>query len=128
MKHRLFGEGTFLNIENVVASARLDENINLGLIARLFPKPEYPEQFPGLVLRIEGRRIWPERIEEEEWEKGEREGIAVLIFGSGKMVLTGAKSEREARNALPEMINQPSKAGTVTSRKLDSLEPANKCQ
>jgi transcription initiation factor TFIID TATA-box-binding protein len=119
MKHRLFGEDTFLNIENVVASARLDENINLDLIARLFPKPEYPEQFPGLVLRIEGRRIWRERIEEEEWEEGEREGIAVLIFDSGKMVLTGARSEREARNALSGMINQLSKAGIVTSRKLD---------
>jgi len=117
MKHRLFGEDIFLNIENVVASARLEENINLDLIARLFPNVEYPEQFPGLVLRIEGRRIWRERI--EEWAEEEREVIAVLVLGSGKMVLRGAKSEREARNALFGLINQLSKAGIVTSRKLD---------
>jgi len=125
MKHWFFGENICLNIENVVASARLDENINLDLIARLFhvkypDADQYPEQFPGLVLRIEGRRIWRERIEEEEeWEEGEREGIAVLVFGSGKMVLTGARSEREAHNALSGLIKQLSRARIVTSRKLD---------
>jgi transcription initiation factor TFIID TATA-box-binding protein len=119
MKHWFLGESIYLNIENVVASARLDENINLDLIARLFhvkyPDPDqypeeypdqYPEQFPGLVLRICRSEQNPE-------------GFDVLIFGSGQMLLSGARSEQEAHNALSGLIKQLSRARIVTSRKLD---------
>ncbi|MEM3527960.1 MAG: TATA box-binding protein, partial [Candidatus Bathyarchaeia archaeon] len=44
---------TFINIENVVASATLKQNIDLNSISRVFPGVEYkPEQFPGLVYRL----------------------------------------------------------------------------
>src|SRR5437879_12461241 len=73
----------FINIENVVASATLKQQIDLNAIVRIFPGVEYrPEQFPGLVFRLKEPRS------------------ATLIFSSGKMVCTGAKSERHARKAV----------------------------
>ncbi|MGC8962299.1 MAG: TATA box-binding protein, partial [Candidatus Bathyarchaeia archaeon] len=62
-----------ISIENVVASATLDQDIDLGAVVRRFPSVEYkPEQFPGLVYRLK------------------RPKTATLIFSSGKMVCTGA--------------------------------------
>jgi transcription initiation factor TFIID TATA-box-binding protein len=44
---------SYINIENVVASATLKQKIDLNSIVRLFPGVEYrPEQFPGLVYRL----------------------------------------------------------------------------
>ncbi|MDE2589385.1 MAG: TATA box-binding protein, partial [Patescibacteria group bacterium] len=43
----------FVSIENVVASASVDQRINLMEITRRFPDTEYhPEKFPGLVFRL----------------------------------------------------------------------------
>jgi len=57
----------FINIENVVASATLHQNIDLNSIVRVFPGVEYrPEQFPGLVYRLKKPKT------------------ATLIFSSGK--------------------------------------------
>ncbi|RLG96493.1 TATA box-binding protein, partial [Candidatus Bathyarchaeota archaeon] len=62
-----------VKIENVVASATLNQKIDLNAIVRGFPSVEYrPEQFPGLVFRLK------------------RPKTATLIFNSGKMVCTGA--------------------------------------
>ncbi|MCW4040160.1 MAG: TATA box-binding protein, partial [Candidatus Bathyarchaeota archaeon] len=42
-----------INIENVVASATLKQNIDLNSVVKAFPNVEYrPEQFPGLVFRL----------------------------------------------------------------------------
>ena len=56
-------------------------------IAERVPNAEYsPEQFPGLVLRLQ------------------RPKTATLIFSSGKMVCTGAKSEDEVYRAVKTII------------------------
>lgn len=61
--------------------------MNLEKIAERVPHAEYsPEQFPGLVLRIPKPKT------------------ATLIFSSGKMVCTGAKSEKEVRRAVNTII------------------------
>ncbi|MEM1508844.1 MAG: TATA-box-binding protein [Thermofilaceae archaeon] len=74
-------------IENVVASVTLNQRLNLEKIAERVPHAEYsPEQFPGLVLRIPKPKT------------------ATLIFSSGKMVCTGAKSEKEVRRAVNTII------------------------
>jgi transcription initiation factor TFIID TATA-box-binding protein len=40
----------YINIENVVASATVNQNLDLNAIVRIFPAVEHrPEQFPGLV-------------------------------------------------------------------------------
>jgi len=69
-----------IKVVNVVASASLDQKIDLLAILKVFRNVEYrPKQFPGLVFRLK------------------RPKTATLIFGSGKMVCTGAKSEKMAR-------------------------------
>ncbi len=86
-----------VKIENVVASADLKQNVDLNRIVRHYPNVEYrPEQFPGLVFRLENPRT------------------ATLIFNSGKMVCTGAKSEDEARDAILRIIDELRRSGIIS--------------
>ena len=86
----------YINIENVVASATLNQKLDLNSIVRLFPGVEYrPEQFPGLVYRLKKPKT------------------ATLIFSSGKMVCTGAKSERQARKAIMKVVDELKRNGIV---------------
>ena len=86
----------FINIENVVATATIHQNIDLNSIVRVFPGAEYrPEQFPGLVYRLKKPKA------------------TTLIFSSGKMVCTGAKSERQARKAVMKVVDELSRNGIV---------------
>lgn len=85
-----------VKIENVVASATLNQKIDLNAVVKGYPGVEYrPEQFPGLVFRLK------------------RPKTATLIFNSGKMVCTGAKSEKEARRAVMKVIRELKKSGIV---------------
>jgi transcription initiation factor TFIID TATA-box-binding protein len=78
-----------ISIENVVASASLDQKIDLLAIMKVFRNVEYrPKQFPGLVFRLKKPKT------------------ATLIFGSGKMVCTGAKSEKMARSAVNKVVRE----------------------
>ena len=73
-----------ISIVNVVASATIDQRLDLNDIVKKFPEIEWhPEQFPGAVFRIKNPKT------------------ATLIFRTGKMVCTGAKSEEIARKAVP---------------------------
>jgi transcription initiation factor TFIID TATA-box-binding protein len=86
----------YINIENVVASATLNQTIDLNAIVRIFPAVEYrPEQFPGLVYRLKKPKT------------------ATLIFTSGKMVCTGAKSEKLARKAIMKVVDELKRGGIV---------------
>ncbi|KPV62724.1 MAG: TATA-box-binding protein [Candidatus Bathyarchaeota archaeon BA1] len=85
-----------VSIENVVASATLKQRIDLYAVVKGYPGVEYrPEQFPGLVFRLK------------------RPKTATLIFNSGKMVCTGAKSEKEARRAVIRVIKEMEKSGII---------------
>jgi transcription initiation factor TFIID TATA-box-binding protein len=85
-----------INIENVVASATLNQKVDLNAVVKGYPGVEYrPEQFPGLVFRLK------------------RPKTATLIFNSGKMVCTGAKSEKEARRAVIKVIKELKKGGII---------------
>jgi transcription initiation factor TFIID TATA-box-binding protein len=85
-----------INIENVVASATLNQRVDLNAVVKGYPGVEYrPEQFPGLVFRLK------------------RPKTATLIFNSGKMVCTGAKSEKEARRAVMKVIRELKKGGII---------------
>jgi len=78
-----------INIQNVVASASLNHRILLHDILKVFTNVEYhPKRFPGLVFRLK------------------RPKTATLIFASGKMVCTGAKSEKMARSAVNKVVRQ----------------------
>ena len=85
-----------VKIQNVVASATLDQKINLLDIIKVFRNVEYrPKQFPGLVFRLK------------------RPKTATLIFGSGKMVCTGAKSEKQARSAVKNVVRELKTNGII---------------
>ncbi len=89
-----------INIENVVASATLKQRVDLNAVVKGYPGVEYrPEQFPGLVFRLK------------------RPKTATLIFNSGKMVCTGAKSEKEARRAVMRVIKELKKSGIIIMSK-----------
>jgi transcription initiation factor TFIID TATA-box-binding protein len=85
-----------IRIENVVASATLNQRVDLNAVVKGYPGVEYrPEQFPGLVFRLK------------------RPKTATLIFNSGKMVCTGAKSEKEAKRAVMKVIRELKKSGII---------------
>ena len=85
-----------IRIENVVASATLNQRVDLNAVVKGYPGVEYrPEQFPGLVFRLK------------------RPKTATLIFNSGKMVCTGAKSEKEARRAVVKVVKELKKGGII---------------
>ena len=85
-----------ISIVNVVASATLNQKVDLNAVVKGYPGVEYrPEQFPGLVFRLK------------------RPKTATLIFNSGKMVCTGAKSEKEARGAVMKVVKELKKGGII---------------
>jgi transcription initiation factor TFIID TATA-box-binding protein len=85
-----------ISIENIVASVTLNQKIDLNAIVKGNPTVEYrPKQFPGLVFRLKKPKT------------------AILIFSTGKMVCTGAKSEKEARGAVMKVIKELKKSGIV---------------
>src|SRR5512136_1754742 len=91
-----------IDIQNVVVSVTLNQKIDLNAVVKGYPGVEYrPEQFPGLVFRLK------------------RPKTATLIFNSGKMVCTGAKSEKEARRAVMKVIKELKKGGIIIISKPD---------
>ena len=83
-----------VSVENVVASASVDQKMDLNEITKTFPDVEYhPDQFPGLVFRLKSPKT------------------ATLIFTSGKMVCTGSKSEEMARKAVKTVVQKLRKGG-----------------
>ncbi|MDI3483927.1 MAG: TATA-box-binding protein [Methanothermobacter sp.] len=69
-----------IKIQNIVASANLGKPLNLEAVALGLENTEYePEQFPGLVYRLDDPKV------------------VLLLFGSGKVVCTGAKSAEDAK-------------------------------
>jgi transcription initiation factor TFIID TATA-box-binding protein len=93
---------TFINIENVVATAAIKQKVDLGSVVKAFPEVQYrPEVFPGLVYRLKQPKT------------------ATLIFSSGKMVCTGAKSERQAKKTVMKVVENLKKNGIITVAKPD---------
>jgi len=85
-----------IRIQNVVASASLKHPIDLDAIVKAFPHVKYqPKVFPGLAFRLK------------------RPKTCTLIFNSGGMVCTGAKSEREAGKAIMKVVKELKAAGII---------------
>ncbi len=85
-----------ISIENVVATATLDQKLDLIAIMKVFRNVEYrPKRFPGLVFRLK------------------RPKTAILIFSTGKMVCTGAKSDKLARSAIRKVVKELKNNGII---------------
>ncbi|HIP57319.1 MAG TPA: TATA-box-binding protein [Ignisphaera aggregans] len=87
-------------MENIVATVSLDQTLDLDYIDRTLPNVEYnPDQFPGLIFRLDSPKV------------------TALIFKSGKMVVTGAKSTAELIKAVKKIIRTLIKYGVpITGR------------
>ena len=77
-----------IRVENVVASSDIDMKLDLNEIAVKLTNVEYePEQFPGLVYKI-----------------NDETGATFLIFGNGKIVCTGTKSDKDVHVAIKNLM------------------------
>ncbi|MBD3309779.1 TATA-box-binding protein [Candidatus Woesearchaeota archaeon] len=76
-----------IKIQNIVASGTVGMDLNLNTLAMKLENTEYePEQFPGLVYKLEEAKA------------------TFLLFSNGKVVCTGTKSEEEVHEALEKLI------------------------
>lgn len=76
-----------ITIVNIVVSTSFEHDIPLEKMAATLSNTEYnPEQFPGLVIRIKDPKT------------------SALIFNSGKVVCTGAKTFNEVDESIKKII------------------------
>ena len=78
-------------IQNIVATSYIGGELNLSEVAVALglENVEYePEQFPGLVYRLTDPKV------------------ALLLFGSGKLVCAGAKKVEEVHSAVDKVIKE----------------------
>ena len=77
-----------IKIENIVASASIGKDIELSEVKEALPDVTFNrEQFPGLVFKLKDPKT------------------AALIFSSGKLVCTGAKSIDDSKLAIKKTVD-----------------------
>ncbi len=84
-------ESPEITVQNIVSSADLGHDLNLNALAigLGLEDVEYePEQFPGLVYRMDDPKV------------------VVLLFGSGKIVITGGKFAEDATAAVENIVDR----------------------
>ncbi|EQD54319.1 TATA-box binding family protein, partial [mine drainage metagenome] len=87
-----------IEVQNIVATSNLETEINLTAIAVTLglDRVEYePEQFPGLVCRLQSPRV------------------VILLFGSGKLVCTGARRPQDVELAVQQIAQELTQAGLM---------------
>ncbi len=87
-----------IEVQNIVATSDLGVELNLQAVAVAFglDRVEYePEQFPGLVVRLESPRV------------------VLLLFGSGKLVCTGARNPADVGTAVERIREDLDRAGLL---------------
>ncbi len=85
--------GWKIEIQNIVASGNLNRKLDLNKIAYSIDETEYnPEQFPGLVYKLVNSKI------------------TFLLFGTGKIVCTGAKNISEIDDAIKVLTDAVKKS------------------
>ena len=93
-KQEVKQQQTDLQIVNIVVSSSLEHTIPLEKMAATLSNTEYnPEQFPGLVIRIKEPKT------------------SALIFSSGKIVCTGARSLQKVEESIQKIIESLQKIG-----------------
>ena len=83
-----------IKVVNIVVSTSLEHDIPLEKMAATLSNTEYnPEQFPGLVIRIKEPKT------------------SALIFSSGNVVCTGARSIEKVEESISKIIKSLEKIG-----------------
>ncbi|NOQ53665.1 MAG: TATA-box-binding protein [Thermoplasmata archaeon] len=87
-------ENPTIRVENVVATSTIGAELDLNHIVLALEGAEYnPEKFPGIVYRLKDPKT------------------TTLIFRSGKVVCTGAKSDVEVKKAINIVVANLADAG-----------------
>ncbi len=95
-----------IKVVNIVVSSSLEHDIPLEKMAATLSNTEYnPEQFPGLVIRIKEPKT------------------SALIFSSGKIVCTGARTMDNVRLAIKKIMKSLEKINVKIT-----IEPEIKIQ
>ncbi|MEM1524523.1 MAG: TATA-box-binding protein [Nitrososphaerales archaeon] len=80
---------TIIGIENVVATATIKEELNLNKLINCIPEINYePRRFPGLIIKLKKPKM------------------TALIFPSGRLVCTGARSEEQVHKAVKILMQR----------------------
>ena len=87
---------TTISIENVVASTGIAQELDLQSVAMDLTGADYdPEQFPGLVYRLD------------------EPDVVALLFGSGKLVITGGTAPADAEMAVDTIVERLAELGLL---------------
>jgi len=85
-----------VTIQNIVSSINLGGKISLEKAARTLPRSMYePEQFPGVIHRM----VDPKTV--------------ILLFASGKLVCTGAKTAKDVYRSVNNLHNMLEEKGLM---------------
>jgi transcription initiation factor TFIID TATA-box-binding protein len=85
-----------VTVQNIVSSINLGGKISLEKAARTLPRSMYePEQFPGVIHRM----VDPKTV--------------ILLFASGKLVCTGAKTEKDVYRSVNNLHNMLEEKGLM---------------
>lgn len=91
-----------INIENIVASSQVADELNIQQLADSMPDAKYnPEEFPGLILHFDVPKT------------------ATLLFSSGKVICTGAKTMEDVDATMEKLLKKISDFGASVSKKLE---------
>lgn len=91
-----------INIENIVVSTQVADELNIQQLADGIPDAKYnPEGVPGLILHFDVPKT------------------AALLFSSGKVICTGAKTMEDVDAAIKKLIKKISSVGAFVSKKPD---------
>jgi transcription initiation factor TFIID TATA-box-binding protein len=75
-----------INVQNIVASGSINLDLNLNLLSLELENTEYePEQFPGLVYKLE------------------EPTATFLLFSNGKLVCTGTKNKEQLDESMKQL-------------------------
>jgi transcription initiation factor TFIID TATA-box-binding protein len=76
-----------ITVQNIVASGHIDMMLNLNYLSLELENTEYePEQFPGLVYKLEDPPA------------------TFLLFSNGKLVCTGTKNNQQLADSMDQLI------------------------
>ena len=91
-----------IRVENIVASTSFSDKLDLDAIAQSIEEAEYePEQFPAVILRIKNPKS------------------CCLIFGSGKFIVTGLKSELQVKEIAEKVFSLFKKFNCLVPKERD---------
>ncbi|MEK6914282.1 MAG: TATA-box-binding protein [Nanoarchaeota archaeon] len=82
-----------ITVQNIVASGNIDMMLNLNFLSLELENTEYePEQFPGLVYKLENPPA------------------TFLLFSNGKLVCTGTKNNQQLKDSMAQLVATLKKA------------------